>query len=375
MASLSLGTGVRPGVLWRWWLDELRALLPARPPGAALVPRAVIALYERSSVRLAIRRGQRLDKLGSIRLPDPARPELGGVDPGAGPILQRVRRSRLPVVLRLPAATGLVCQDVLPASAERELAAIMGNKIDLLTPWPAEQVHADQRIDRRDDGQLAVSLVVAPRAAVAEARRRLVALGLEPRGVDLVEDDPWALPTVDLAHGLVQSRRGTRWLAVAALVLLIPTLVAGLGLGQQILARKALIAERQQQVDALEQRLADLPELRASLEALRSETRFVAERQREAPSPLIVLEALSELLPDSVWLSDLTIEGGNVTLNGFADDAAAVLGLVEGSPYFAGAEFRAPSTRERVPLPDGSEREVSRFSVAARIESLRSLEP
>lgn len=375
MASLSLGTGVRPGALWRWWLDELRGLLPARPARAALVPRAVIALYERSSLRLAIRRGQRLDKLGSIRLPDSGRPELGAVDPGAGPILQRVRRSRLPVVLRLPAAMGLVCQDVLPASAERELAAIMGNKIDLLTPWSAEQVHADQRIDRRDDGQLAVSLVVAPRAAVAEARRRLSALGLEPRGVDLVEDDPWALPTVDLAHALVGSRRGARWLGLAAIALLIPALVGGLGLGQQILARKALIAERQQQVDALEQRLADLPELRASLEALRGETRFVAERQREAPSPLIVLEALSELLPDSVWLSDLTIEGGNVMINGFADDAAAVLGLVEGSPYFAGAEFRAPSTRERVPLPDGSEREVSRFSVAARIESLRSLEP
>jgi general secretion pathway protein L len=375
MASLSLGTGLRPGVLWRWWLDELRGLLPARPARAALVPRAVIALYERTSLRLAIRRGQRLDKLGSIRLPDPGRPELGAVDPAAGPILARVRRSRLPVVLRLPAAMGLVCPDVLPASAERELASIMANRIDLLTPWSAEQVHADQRIDRRDDGQLAVSLVVAPRAAVAEARRRLAALGLEPRVVDLVEDDPWALPTVDLAHGLVQSRRGSRWLGIAALVLLVPVLVAGLGLGQQILARKALIAERQQQVDALEQRLADLPELRANLEALRSEMRFVAERQREAPSPLIVLEALSELLPDSVWLSDLTIEGGTVTINGFAEDAAAVLGLVEGSPYFAGAEFRAPSTRERVPLADGSEREVNRFSVAARIESLRSLDP
>lgn len=374
MASLSPGSGLSLAALWRWWLDELRGLLPPRPARASLVPRAVIALYERSSLRLAIRRGQRLDKLGSIRLPDPARPELAVVDPAAAPVLQRIRRSRLPVVLRLPAAMGLVCQDALPASAERELAAIMANKIDLLTPWSADQVHADQRIDRRDNGQLAVSLVVAPRAAVAEARRRLAALGLEPRGVDLVEDDPWALPTVDLAHGLLGARRGTRWLGLVAVALLLPALLTALGLGQQILARKALIAERQQQVDALEQRLADLPELRASLEALRGETRFVAERQRETPSPLIVLEALSELLPDSVWLSDLTIEGGSVTINGFADDAAAVLGLVEGSPFFAGAEFRAPSTRERVPLPDGSEREVNRFSVAARIELLRSLE-
>jgi general secretion pathway protein L len=128
-------------------------------------------------------------------------------------------------------------------------------------------------------------------------------------------------------------------------------------------------------VEALEERLADLPELRTSLDALRNETRFVAQQQRLAVSPLVVIEALSRLLPDTVWLGDLTVQGNALTINGFADDASAVVALVEGSPLFSQAEFRSPSTRERVPLPDGSEREVSRFSLAARVEPLRTVEP
>lgn len=376
MASTALTGTIGLGSIWRWWLNELRALLPARPARTVLARDAVIALYERSSVRLAIRRRQRVDKLGSIRLADTSRSEAGTADPGAAQILDAVRRSRLPVVLRLPAAMGLVCNDLLPASAEREIGAIMAHKIDLLTPWSVEQVHFDQRIDtRRSDGQLEVSLVAAPRPVVAEARRRLAAAGIEARGIDLVEEDPWAAPTVDLNHSLRGPGRGPRWIVILLVAMALPMAIGAVLLGQQILERRALIDERRRQVAALEERLADLPDLRTSLEALRGETRFVAEQQRQAASPLIVLEALSRILPDTVWLSDLTIDGGSVTVNGFANDAPNVLSLIEGSPYFAGAEFRAPSTRERIPLPDGSEREVSRFSVAARIEPVRDMQP
>ena len=58
-----------------------------------------------------------------------------------------------------------------------------------------------------------------------------------------------------------------------------------------------------------EQRLADVPELRARIDAMRVEANFLAEGGRSRPSPLLVLEALSSLLPDSVWLSEIALEG------------------------------------------------------------------
>jgi general secretion pathway protein L len=377
MASTLAAPAIDPAGLWRWWLQELRALVPLPARRASVRPDAVLVLYERGSARVAVRRRRGLEKLGTVRL-ESGRDEGGGVvgEPLPASIMRAVRQTRIPVILRLPAAAGLVCRDLLPATAERELSAIMAHKVDILTPWTVDQVHFDQRIEeRRTDGQLEVSLVAAPRAAVAEARRRLAAIGIEARGVDLVEDDPWAAPTVDLLHATAPPRRRPRWVAPALAALMLAVAVGGVLLTQLILERQKLIGERRSHVGALEERLTDLPELRTTLEALRNETRFVAEQQRLAVSPLVVIEELTRLLPDTVWLSDLTLQSNTLTINGFADDAPAVVGLVEDSPVFAQAEFRSPSTRERVPLPDGSEREVSRFSLAARVEPLRTLDP
>jgi general secretion pathway protein L len=287
-----------------------------------------------------------------------------------------VRQARLPVVLRLPAAAGLVVRDVLPATAERDLAAIMAHKIDVLTPWPADQVHVDQRIDaRRPDGQLEVSLMAAPRGTVAAARQRLAALGLETRAVDVVEDDPWAPPTFDLLHGLGAPRPGPGAAGLLVWLLIVALTAGGVVAGHHILTRERLIDTRRGLLLALEQRLADLPELRSGIEALRSETRFVGERQLAAASPLVVLETLSRVLPDGVWLTEVSLVGNALTIDGYADDATAVVALIEDSPLFGEARFRAPSTRERVPMPDGGEREVSRFALSAKVEPQRTLAP
>ena len=57
----------------------------------------------------------------------------------------------------------LTCTDLLPAAAEGDLARIMGHKLDLLTPWSAEQGYAAQRVlGRRRDGMLEVLVAAAP---------------------------------------------------------------------------------------------------------------------------------------------------------------------------------------------------------------------
>jgi general secretion pathway protein L len=373
-------TGLSLRGLWSWWLGELRGLLPARPWRPPARPEAVIVLYEPSGIDIVVRRRHRMRKLGRLPLPEPGNGDaaLAGVATAqeTRTLLRAVRQARLPIVLRLPAAMGIVRRDRLPASAERELGSIMAHKIDVLTPWTVDQVHFDQRIDgRRDDGQIEVSLVAAPRGAVAEARRRLATIGLETRGVDLVEDDPLAAPSVDLTHAIDTAHPRSRWGGVLLWLGIILFTAGGVAAGHHIVSRQAIVAERRELVLGLEQRLADMPDLRASLEALRNETRFVAEQQREAASPLVVLESLSRILPDGVWLTDVSISGKALSIQGYADDVAGIVGLIEAAPQFARAEFRSPSTRERVLTADGVEREVSRFSVAAVVEPVSEVAP
>ena len=374
MATRVEDVSAPPRGLWAWWLGELRGLFPRRAWRPPVRREAVIILYEPAGIAVAARRHRRIKELGRLELPEPKRGDaaLAGIAqaPATRALLRAIRQAKLPVVLRLPASMGVVRRDLLPASAARELGSIMAHKIDMLTPWPLDQVHFDQRIDEeRSDGQIDVALVAAPRSVVGEARRRLAAIGLEVRGVDIVEDDPLAPPSVDLAHGLDAPRPGQRWGGVLLWLGIVLATAGGVAAAHHIATRQAIVAQRRALVLGLEQRLADLPDLRNSIDALRNETRFVAEQQHASASPLLVLEALSRLLPDGVWLTDIAVTGNSMSIQGYADEVAGIVGLIEASPLFAQAEFRAPSTRERVQLPDGSEREVSRFSVAANIEA------
>ena len=66
-----------------------------------------------------------------------------------------------------------------------------------------------------------------------------------------------------------------------------------------------------------------------------------------SPAPLIVLlEALSALLPDQSWLTELHIGRAGIELSGYAQDAAALIPLIERSPYFSDVKFRANLVRD-----------------------------
>jgi hypothetical protein len=216
---------------------------------------------------------------------------------------------------------------------------------------------------------------VAPRASVAEARRRLGDLGLTPDAVDLVEDDPWAAPTLDLLGGSLGKRRGRGWLGLLVWLAVLAICVGGAASVHTIMKHGRLVEEQRALALGLEQRLADLPEIRQSLDAMRQQSGFVAEQRRSTASPLIVLEVLSRLLPDTVWLTDLSLDPDGLSISGYADDPPALLTLLEGSPHFYATRFTAPSTRETILGPDGNSREMNRFSINCKVEPSRDPTP
>jgi len=84
-----------------------------------------------------------------------------------------------------------------------------------------------------------------------------------------------------------------------------------------------------------------------------------------AGKSVIVLEALSQILPDHTYVTELRIEGSKLRLIGITRDAPSLIGLIERSARFARASFFAPTTRS--PSDSGE-----RFHIEAVIQPLGS---
>jgi general secretion pathway protein L len=72
---------------------------------------------------------------------------------------------------------------------------------------------------------------------------------------------------------------------------------------------------------------------------------LLAKRKQSTPSSVMVLEAISRVLPDNTYVTELRIEGDKIQVVGMTQDAPSLVRLMEQSPQFTRATFFAPTTR------------------------------
>jgi general secretion pathway protein L len=74
---------------------------------------------------------------------------------------------------------------------------------------------------------------------------------------------------------------------------------------------------------------------------------LLAKRKQSSPSSVIVLEAISRVLPDTTYVTELHVEGDKMQVVGLTQDAPSLIKLIEQSPQFTRAIFFAPTTRSQ----------------------------
>jgi general secretion pathway protein L len=240
------------------------------------------------------------------------------------------------------------------------LDGIVRAQIDRLTPWTAGDAVYCWTLPRAAGGdRIALTLAATARAMVLPLVQAVLVLG--PAAVKVST----AAPETDFARVGVYSEAAAGeagvWRVRAAVVAIL--VASGVAAAASIGAAEWLTDRYDAQHDLIQRQIG---ERSAAIRASRSgagDPRLEAlwRRKHEAPSSVLAIDALSALLPDHTYATEIRIEGDRLQIIGMTRDAPSLIGLLETSPHFADAAFFAPTTR-------GPNDPSERFHIEARLK-------
>ncbi len=357
----SAGRGAR-GFL-AWWGAGLAGWLPTRWQQLLLASGDRLLLQiEGDHIRL--RRQVAGDVQDIATLPPPV---LRGTqdDPLANVLVGSA--AELPRWLVLPATSGLRRTLQLPGAARDRLREVLGFEIERQTPFAASDVFYDGRVLHvRDDGQLQVELAVVPRARFQASSDALGGLSSWLAGVDLADADGRPLGINLLPVPLRRVRANPwRWWNVAFLLVFLAG--AALGLSQVLANRRDAAQQLQVAVDARATQARAVAQQRQRLVDAVEGGAYLQDQRNARPSVVEVMDELARRLPDGTYLEKASIEGGQLTIVGLSNQAAALVGKLEGArqwhaPALSGALQPDPRTRN------------DRFTLVAQLNDASAVE-
>ncbi|MDB5575023.1 MAG: hypothetical protein JWR80_199 [Bradyrhizobium sp.] len=248
----------------------------------------------------------------------------------------------------------------LPARAADFLDGIVRAQIDRLTPWSASEAVFGCSPPTESGPESITTVIAATTRKVAMSYVQAVS-GFHPAAIavctDVAERNAGRVKVFEQkARGHLDAARLSRVLLIVLGIVAVASLVSvsvaayvsdnlatqESALARQISARRAAIRAGSDGGD-------------------RSPTAVLERRKHETPASVIVLEALSQVLPDHTYVTELHLAGTKLQIVGITRDAPSLISLIEQSGHFTRATFYAPTTRS--PSDPGE-----RFHIETRIQ-------
>lgn len=321
---------------------------------------SVVSLHDRFSSPRAVALVEGENKEFML-LPDRQAPDVDSIGPcvqfiegrflGADSNTLATTLSGSRVALILQPDRFLVQSIELPRGATEFLDGVVRIQLDQLTPWSSADA-AYGWSEPTDVGPDRISIKVAATAlewvspyvqAIAAAGARSVGVFLLLANADKEAEDDLIKVLEMKAMGAVSASRIRKALLVAFLgsgLTAAAAVAAGVTIGASFDAQQADYAGR----IASARRAATSFREAASVSAAAALVTLERRKHDVAPA-VIVLDRLSQILPDHTYITGLRIEDDKVQLDGLTRDAPSLIGLIEKSGRFARATFFAPTTR------------------------------
>ena len=246
----------------------------------------------------------------------------------------------LGVALGFAADQSISQQLVLPQQPDDVLRAIVRNKVESLAPWPLAQCLWGMRVApiAGDPQHVSVDVAVVSRALLDELTATLRGAGAEVKAlsVDLPDGDQ-----IEIVLGSDDVRRAARVRAgrIARMATAAVILLAGLGL-LWVYRTSAEASRLEDETSSLMASLKPNGAPAGETPLVTAANRLLQARRERLPV-VQVIDEVSKLLPDTVHLVSLALDGDQLTIKGQGSGVPALIQILEASPAFQGVNFAA----------------------------------
>ena len=322
------------------WIDSVAATVNSLIERMRPQPRVQLVEDEHDTFTFRL-----LDNVKGSNLPEQRVNISDGSIVGTLPVgwMSTLRGSRIELVLR--PSRFLFRPLELPKRAGEYLEGIVRSQIDRLTPWNANEAVFGWTppIDAPND-RIRLTIAATARAMIAPYLHAVG--GLNAASIVLTTLHSNQDSKASQIKFLEQRMRSAVAVRQIRLILMTIFLLSGLSavasIGVSSIASDSFGTERQELLRKISARKAAMRNL---LEG--SALQSLEARKQATPSSVIVLEALSAVLPDDTYVTELRIDGEKLQIVGVTRDAPSLIKLIEQSPHFAQATFFAPTTRSQ----------------------------
>lgn len=371
--SSVLRSGLRPlQQFGKWWLNELAAILPG-PVHRLLSSRKQRLVIDVIEERLVISLSTSVSGHESCELDKALAVAQQSVR--AQSFLARLHHENLHSEVRLREHQTLIVNLQLPQATEENLRNVLAFEMDRYTPFNAQQVYFDYRINSHDPVKktIDVTLFAVPQKLLDKLLRELASLDLYPDVVTMYETnrdhaDPRAVADINLLPAELRPqetsiRKYFNRILIALIVLLT---IANLVL--PIVKQRHTISTLQTAVDHASQSAEATDTVRKKRDKLRKTLQSLVAEKQHRPSSLQLLDELSRILPDTTWLNRFELTGNTVSIHGQSQAASRLIPLLDASDMFDSVSFRSPVTENL-----RTHREVFKISATVRplVETLK----
>jgi general secretion pathway protein L len=325
-----------PLAFWRWWRGELQSLWPKRWRARRRLKKPYLLLTigaDQITLKACKRSGE--VELG----PD------GEGDQADLPALGQHRYRRWPILVQIESALGLRKIVDLPHTSPADIDRLLYYELDRLTPFAADDAFLSWIMldDDVKSGRMKLQLDVVPKAALDHPIGVIRQYGREPKYLELLRDnesDPLELRQGELNEA---SERQGPSLTLPLVVLGLAILAITIPLYQQ----DSLIDQLDADILGMRATVEETASLREEMTKLADQANFLVDAKTRRMSMAEIVAALTRLIPDHGYISQLQIRDGKVTLVGHADKASDLIASLAGSSVFARPRFDSPVTKDR----------------------------